>query len=50
LGWNQPAIEMYEALGAEFLDEWRSALLEGDGLRKLAEKDSEKKDSAKKES
>jgi hypothetical protein len=50
LDWNQPAIEMYEALGAEFLDEWRSALLEGDGLRKLAEKDSAKKESAKKES
>ena len=50
LDWNQPAIEMYEALGAEFLDGWRSALLEGDGLRKLAEKDSAKKDSAKKES
>jgi GNAT superfamily N-acetyltransferase len=50
LDWNQPAIEMYEALGAEFLDGWRSALLEGVGLRKLAEKDSAKKDSAEKES
>jgi len=40
LHWNQPAIEMYKALGADFLDEWRSAFLTGDSLRKLAEKDS----------
>ena len=45
LDWNQPAIEMYKALGADFLDEWRTALLAGDGLRKLAEKDSPEKDS-----
>ena len=38
LNWNQPAIEMYKALGADFLDEWRSVLLSGDGLRKLAER------------
>jgi GNAT superfamily N-acetyltransferase len=38
LNWNQPAIEMYKALGAEFMDEWRSVFLTGDGLRKLAEK------------
>ncbi len=36
LGWNQSAIEMYKGLGANFLDEWRSVLLAGDGLRKLA--------------
>ena len=40
LDWNQPAIDMYTALGAEFLDGWRDALLTGDGLRKLADKDS----------
>ncbi|MGB7332527.1 MAG: GNAT family N-acetyltransferase [Terriglobales bacterium] len=40
LNWNQSAIEMYKAMGAEFLDEWRSFFLMGDGLRKLAEKDS----------
>jgi GNAT superfamily N-acetyltransferase len=40
LNWNQPAIDMYKALGADFLDDWRDALLTGDGLRKLAEKDS----------
>ena len=38
LNWNQPAIEMYKALGADFLDEWRSVFLTGDGLRKLAAK------------
>jgi len=38
LNWNQPAIEMYKALGADFLDDWRAVFLEGDGLRKLAEK------------
>jgi len=37
LNWNQ-AIEMYTALGADFLDEWRSVFLTGDGLRKLAER------------
>jgi GNAT superfamily N-acetyltransferase len=40
LNWNQSAIEMYKAMGAEFLDEWRSVFLMEDGLRKLAEKDS----------
>jgi GNAT superfamily N-acetyltransferase len=38
LNWNQPAIEVYKALGGEFLDELRSVLLAGDGLRKLAGK------------
>jgi GNAT superfamily N-acetyltransferase len=38
LNWNQPAIEVYKALGGEFLDELRSVLLAGDGLRKLAAK------------
>jgi GNAT superfamily N-acetyltransferase len=38
LHWNQPAIEMYKALGADFLDDWRGVLLAGDGLRNLARK------------
>ena len=38
LNWNQPAIALYKALGADFLDDWRTVLLAGDGLRKLAEK------------
>ncbi|HLW83653.1 MAG TPA: GNAT family N-acetyltransferase [Candidatus Sulfotelmatobacter sp.] len=37
LGWNQKAIELYQALGAEFRDAWRSVLLSGEDLRKLAE-------------
>jgi GNAT superfamily N-acetyltransferase len=36
LDWNSNAIEMYKALGAEFLDEWRIASLSGESLRKLA--------------
>ena len=41
LHWNQPAIEMYKALGADFLDDWRNVLLMGNGLRKLAQKASQ---------
>jgi len=37
LGWNQDAIKVYEALGAEFLDDWRLTLLTDDKLRQLAE-------------
>ena len=47
LDWNEPAIEMYQALGGEFLDNWRSVLLSGNNLRKLAELDSAKRSSAK---
>lgn len=39
LDWNQPAIDMYKALGADFMDDWRTALLVDDRLQKLAEKD-----------
>lgn len=38
LNWNKPAIAVYKALGAEFLEEWRSACLAGDDLMRLAEK------------
>jgi GNAT superfamily N-acetyltransferase len=38
LNWNEKAIKMYRALGAEFLDPWRSVLLTGDALNQLAEK------------
>jgi GNAT superfamily N-acetyltransferase len=38
LHWNQPAISMYKAVGANFLDEWRNVVLAGDGLRMLAKK------------
>ena len=36
--WNEQAIEMYKALGAEFRDQWRPVLLIGEALEKLAEK------------
>ena len=38
LDWNQKAIEMYKALGAEFRDQWRPVLLSGAALLRLAEK------------
>lgn len=37
LGWNEKAICMYKAMGAEFREEWQFVLLSGDALRKLAE-------------
>ena len=37
LDWNQKAIDLYHALGAEFRDQWRSVLLSGESLQKLAE-------------
>jgi GNAT superfamily N-acetyltransferase len=36
LDWNEPAIEFYRAMGAEFLDEWRNVRLSGDALKRLA--------------
>lgn len=38
LDWNQPAIDFYLSLGAEFRDPWRSVSLQGDPLLKLAER------------
>lgn len=40
LDWNQNAIEVYKALGAEFRDQWRPVLLYGVALKELAEKTS----------
>jgi GNAT superfamily N-acetyltransferase len=37
LGWNQSAIDVYHALGAEFLEGWRLMLLRDEPLRQLAE-------------
>jgi len=37
LDWNQPAIDVYRAMGAEFLENWKLMILRGDPLRKLAE-------------
>lgn len=36
LGWNENAIAMYKALGAELLDEWSRVHLSGDALKPLA--------------
>jgi GNAT superfamily N-acetyltransferase len=36
LDWNQPAIDFYKNLGAVFLDRWKSALLTGDALERVA--------------
>jgi GNAT superfamily N-acetyltransferase len=37
LDWNQPAIDFYAGLGAEFLDAWRNVRVSGEALRLLAE-------------
>lgn len=37
LNWNENAIAMYKALGAEFRDQWRPVLLIGDAMKRLAE-------------
>ena len=39
LDWNACAVEMYKTLGADFLDDWRTVLLTGDGLKKLVRRD-----------
>lgn len=36
LDWNEPAINFYEKLGAETLDDWRVFRLERDGIERLA--------------
>jgi GNAT superfamily N-acetyltransferase len=38
LDWNTPAIDFYRAMGAEFLDEWRTVRVTGEALKQLAEK------------
>jgi len=38
LDWNEKAIELYKALGAEFRDQWRPVLLTGEALMRLAKK------------
>jgi hypothetical protein len=38
LDWNNRAIDLYKALGADFRDPWRSVLLTDDALKRLAEK------------
>jgi GNAT superfamily N-acetyltransferase len=38
LRWNEPAMGLYKAVRADFLDDWRTVLLSGDGLRRLAQR------------
>jgi GNAT superfamily N-acetyltransferase len=38
LNWNEKAIELYKAIGAEFHDNWCPVLLSGEALARLAEK------------
>jgi GNAT superfamily N-acetyltransferase len=38
LDWNEKAIELYKAMGAEFRDWWRPVLLSGEALKKLAKR------------
>jgi len=38
LDWNEKAIGLYKALGAEFRDQWRPVLLTGEALKRLARK------------
>jgi GNAT superfamily N-acetyltransferase len=37
LDWNEKAIALYKALGAEFRDQWRPVLLTGEPLKRLAQ-------------
>jgi GNAT superfamily N-acetyltransferase len=37
LDWNTPAIDFYNAMGAEIQKEWLNVRLSGEGLRRLAE-------------
>jgi len=36
LEWNTPAIDFYNSLGAELLDEWETMLIRGEALQRLA--------------
>lgn len=36
LDWNSPAIEFYQAMGAEFMDAWRNVRVSGEALLRLA--------------
>jgi GNAT superfamily N-acetyltransferase len=37
LDWNEPAIEFYKGLGANFREHWRAVFLTGPALRRLAQ-------------
>jgi GNAT superfamily N-acetyltransferase len=38
LDWNQKAIDVYKAVGAQFRDHWRPVVLAGEALKRLAGK------------
>lgn len=40
LNWNKPAIDFYQSIGAEFMDEWTTNRLTGSKLQSLAEESS----------
>jgi ribosomal protein S18 acetylase RimI-like enzyme len=40
LDWNTPAIDFYQAMGAEFLDTWRNVRVSGAALKRLAAEES----------
>jgi hypothetical protein len=42
LEWNEPALKLYESLGAELLGEWETMLLRGTALARLAGDDATK--------
>jgi len=37
LGWNRPAIEFFRQHNATFLDDWKTACLDGEALQGLSE-------------
>jgi RimJ/RimL family protein N-acetyltransferase len=39
LDWNEPAINLYKAMGAQILPEWRICRVTGDSLASLASPD-----------
>jgi GNAT superfamily N-acetyltransferase len=47
LDWNTPAIEFYQAMGAEFMDTWRNVRVTGEALQRLAGVAAEKPEAAR---
>ena len=38
LDWNEPAINFYKRLGADFLDEWKAACLIGEAMQAVSKR------------
>jgi GNAT superfamily N-acetyltransferase len=47
LDWNTPAIEFYQAMGAEFMDTWRNVRVSGEALQRLAGVTAERPEAAR---